>query len=230
MQVNSVLTELPYAKLRIVTVKIALGIHLQLVEMTGTCTSLREPQPNASAISIHAVKGFTDSLRLELEAEGVPISVTLIKPAAIDTMFIEHAKNHMEVEPKLPAPIYAPEIAADAILYAAENFKRDNFVGGAAKLVSSRAHHAPRILDSFMKRFMFKRQKTDMPARDRSQHSVYCIHRAAICRSGRGIAATSMTSSIYTEASIHPKMAFALLLGAGLALVALWRYRQSLTD
>jgi hypothetical protein len=178
--------------------------------------------------SKHAVKGFTDSLRLELEAEGVPISVTLIKPAAIDTMFIEHAKNYMEVEPKLPAPVYAPEIAADAILYAAENPKRDIFVGGAAKLVSSGAHYAPRVMDSFMKRFMFKQQKTDMPARDRSQHSLYSPRSDLQERQGYG--GHVFESSMYTEAAIHPKTAFALLLGAGLALAAFWRYRQNAVD
>ncbi|MDB5794358.1 MAG: short-chain dehydrogenase [Noviherbaspirillum sp.] len=186
------------------------------------------PLQGMYSASKHAVKGFTDSLRLELEAEGVPISVTLIKPAAIDTMFIEHAKNYMEVEPKLPAPVYAPEIAADAILYAAENSRRDIFVGGAAKIVSSGAHYAPRVMDSFMKRFMFKQQKTDIPARDRSQHSLYSPRSDLQERQGYG--GHVFKSSMYTEAAIHPKTAFALMLGAGLALVAFWRYRQNAVD
>ena len=43
--------------------------------------------------SKHAVKGFTDGLRMELEKEGVPISVTLIQPASINTPYAEHAEN-----------------------------------------------------------------------------------------------------------------------------------------
>jgi short-subunit dehydrogenase len=43
--------------------------------------------------SKHAVKGFTDSLRMEIEKDDVPISVTLIKPAGIDTMFTSHARQ-----------------------------------------------------------------------------------------------------------------------------------------
>jgi short-subunit dehydrogenase len=186
------------------------------------------PLQGIYSASKHAVKGFTDSLRAELEAEGAPVSVTLIKPAAIDTMFVEHAKNYMDVEPKLPPPIYAPEIAADAILYAAENFKRDIFVGGAAKLVSSGAHYAPRILDSVMKSLMFKQQQTDMPARDRSHHSLYSPR--SDLQERQGHSGHVYESSLYTKATIHPKTAIALLLGAGLALAALWRYRQFPAD
>jgi short-subunit dehydrogenase len=75
------------------------------------------PLQGMYSASKHAVKAFTDSLRMELEKEGAPISVTLIKPAAIDTMFAVHAKNYMDKEPALPPPIYAPEIVAKAILY-----------------------------------------------------------------------------------------------------------------
>jgi short-subunit dehydrogenase len=103
------------------------------------------PLQGLYAASKHAVKAFTDALRMELEKEGAPMSVTLIKPAAIDTMFAVHAKNYMEKEPALPPPIYAPEIVAKAILYAAQHPKRDVFVGGASKAISAeRLRHAAR--------------------------------------------------------------------------------------
>lgn len=181
------------------------------------------PLQGMYSASKHAVKGFTDSLRLELEAEEIPIAVTLIKPAAVDTMFTEHAKNYMEVEPKLPPPIYAPEIAADAILHAAENVKRDIFVGGAAKLVSSGAHYMPRLMDEFMKRFLFSQQQTDIPARSRAD-SLYSP--GSGLQERLGYPGHVAESSLYTKAALHPRTAMALLLGAGLALVALWQYRE----
>ena len=46
--------------------------------------------------SKHAVKGFTDALRMELEHDGAPVSVSLVKPASIDTPFTEHARNLMD--------------------------------------------------------------------------------------------------------------------------------------
>jgi short-subunit dehydrogenase len=125
------------------------------------------------AASKHAVKGFTDSLRMELEEAGAPVSVTLIKPAAIDTMYLAHAKNYMEVEPKLPAPIYAPEVVAEAILFAAEHPKRDIFVGSASKLASSGARYFPRFMDRYMQRFASGQQRTDRPAAGNAQHALY---------------------------------------------------------
>lgn len=55
------------------------------------------PNQGLYSASKHAVKGFTDALRAELEAQGVPISVTLIKPGSIDTPFPQHAKNYMDL-------------------------------------------------------------------------------------------------------------------------------------
>lgn len=194
-----------------------------LINLGSEVSDHAAPLQGTYAASKHAVKGFTDSLRLELEAEGAPVAVTLIKPAAVDTMFVEHAKNYLEVEPKLPPPVYAPEIVADAILHAAENFKRDVFVGAAAKVMSSTAHYAPRMLDSYMKRFLIGLQKSDMPARDRSQHSLYGAGSNLQERQGQG--GHVMESSLYTKAVIHPKAVMALL-GAGIALTAWWRMRQ----
>lgn len=101
--------------------------------------------------SMHAVKGFTDSLRMALEKEKAPISVTLVKPAAIDTLHTVHAKHGMEREPALPPPVYAPELVAEAILYAARHPRREVFAGGAVKLMSLGRLHLPRLLDGHMR-------------------------------------------------------------------------------
>jgi short-subunit dehydrogenase len=195
-----------------------------VINLGSEVSDIAVPLQGMYSASKHAVKGFTDSLRVELEADGAPVSVTLIKPAAVDTMFVEHAKNYMDVEPRLPPPIYAPEICADAILHAAEHPTRDIFVGAAAKLASSGAHYAPRLLDGYMKRLMFRQQRSDMPARDRSQNSLYTP--GTDLQERQGYAGHVFESSLYTKAAIHPKTALALMVGAGLALAALWRYAQ----
>ena len=59
----------------------------------------------------HAVKAFTDGLRVELEGEGAPISVTLIKPSAIDTPYPEHARNYLDAPGLVtPPPNYDPHL------------------------------------------------------------------------------------------------------------------------
>lgn len=182
------------------------------------------PLQGMYSASKHAVKGFTDSLRVELENEGAPIAVTLIKPAAIDTMFLDHARNYLEVEPRLPPPIYAPDVVADAILHAAEHPTRDLFAGGAARMVYTAAHYAPRLLDHYMRRRMFKQQKSGEPARDRSQHSLYGPGADLLER--KGYEGHVFESSVYTKAAMHRKTTMAVLFGLGLALAAWWRTRQ----
>src|SRR5215216_8017384 len=90
----------------------------------------------------HALKGFTDALRMELEEEGLPISVTLVKPASIDTPFFEKAKTYLGVEPQPVPPVYTPDVVADVILQAAQYPIRELIAGGAALKVSA-ARFAP---------------------------------------------------------------------------------------
>jgi len=192
-----------------------------LVNLGSELSDHAVPLQGAYAASKHAVKAFTDSLRMELEEEGVPVSVTLIKPAAIDTMFVRHAKNFMDVEPRLPPPIYAPEVVAEAILFAAEHPKRDLYVGAASRILSSSAHYAPRLLDKLLERFMFRNQRSDQPARDRDDNSLHGPQHDL--RERQGHAGHTMESSLYTRASMHPLATLAIVAGVGIAGWLLWR-------
>ena len=125
------------------------------------------PLQGAYSAAKHAVKGFTDALRLELEADGAPVSVTLIKPASIDTAFVKHAKNYMDVEPQLPSPIYSPNAVADAILYAAVHPMRDIFVGSAAKAISAMGQRMPAVADKLLGPSTIRAQRSDNLARPR---------------------------------------------------------------
>lgn len=114
----------------------------------------------------HAVKGITDSLRRELQAEKAPVSVTLIKPGAIDTPYTLHAKNQMEGEPVHVPPVYAPEVVAKAILDCAAHPVREVNVGFSARLFPLLDRVSPRIQDFLMSRFfMENKQSKDKPAR-----------------------------------------------------------------
>ena len=105
------------------------------------------PLLSAYNASKHAVKGFTDSLRIEMLAEGAPISITLIKPSAIGTPFPEHGRNLTGFEAKLPPPIYDPQLVAGAILHAAQHHRRSITVGGAGKIQVLGATILPALYD-----------------------------------------------------------------------------------
>lgn len=100
----------------------------------------------------HAVKAATDALRMELERDGAPISVTLIKPSAIHTPYPEHARNYMDEPARLPPILYDPRLVADAILFAAEHPKRQLYVGFSGYLISLGGRLAPRLVDAAMKK------------------------------------------------------------------------------
>ena len=98
--------------------------------------------------SKHAVKGFTDALRVEVEyVDKAPVSVTLIQPTAVDTPFDEHGRNYMDKEANLPKPQLDPQDVADAILKAAVKPTRDTRVGGMSKLNTFVAKNLPGVAD-----------------------------------------------------------------------------------
>ena len=98
----------------------------------------------------HAVEALTETLRMELEQEGAGISVTLIKPGAIDTLFPEHARNYMDAPPRLPPPLYHPDLVAEAILFACSHPRRSLYVGGGGLLSALIGRAAPRLTDFVM--------------------------------------------------------------------------------
>src|SRR3954447_12276155 len=144
-----------------------------LINVGSTLSDRAIPLQGMYCASKHAVKGFTDALRMEIEEAGYPISVTLIKPAAIDTPYKDHAKNYLPVEPKNPAPVYAPETVAEAILFSAEHPERDVFVGAGGKAISVGGKYAPRVTDKVMEAALFDIQQTEEPSPAQRKDGLY---------------------------------------------------------
>jgi short-subunit dehydrogenase len=182
------------------------------------------PLQGTYCASKHAVKGYTDALRMELEEEGAPVSVTLIKPSAIDTPYKDHAKNYLPVEPQNPPPVYAPETVAEAILYSASHPERDVFVGVGGKAMSVGGKFAPRLTDKVMEAALFDVQQTERPSPGDRTDGLYDA--TDDLRERGGYEGHVAESSIYTKATLHPLITGAILLGSSLALAAWWRASQ----
>ncbi|HEX8694895.1 MAG TPA: SDR family oxidoreductase [Longimicrobium sp.] len=168
----------------------------------------------------HAVKAFTDSLRMELEHEGAPVSVTLVKPGAIDTPYPEHARNYMDAEPRHPQPVYAPEVVADAILECAQHPKRSITVGGGGRMMAMMGVLTPRLADRYMEATMYRQQKRKKPGSLPQDEALW----APSPLSGRTRGDQPghiMKSSLYTKAALHPGRTVLALgaFGLGFALV-----------
>jgi short-subunit dehydrogenase len=118
-----------------------------LITLGSIASDLPSPLLGAYTASKHAIKGFINSLRIELVTEQAPVSVTLIKPSGTDTPIGRHAANHEGHEALIPPPIYDPELVARAILHAAEHPRREITVGGLGRLNVLLGTHFPRLLD-----------------------------------------------------------------------------------
>lgn len=116
--------------------------------------------------SKHAVKGYTDTLRVEIEdVDKAPMAITLIQPTAVNTPFPQHARNFMDKEPKLPSPMIDPQQVADAILEAATTPTREKKVGAMAKLNTAVSKLLPSFADKMSARKV-NQQHYDEPPRN----------------------------------------------------------------
>lgn len=138
-----------------------------LVNVGSVLSERSIPLQGAYSASKHAVKGFTEALRMELEHAKLPISVTLVKPGSIATPYAEHARAFTSHEPRNAGPFYAPDLVAKAILRAATEPTRDVFVGGSARAISALGAMAPRLADRLFEGTLFRAQQTDTPTNGR---------------------------------------------------------------
>ncbi len=189
-----------------------------LINLGSETSDAAVPLQGMYSASKHAVKGFTDALRMEVEADKLPISITLIKPTAIHTPFPENAKNYLPYEPQLPPPLYAPELVAEAILHCAEYPTRDFFVGGMAKVHSSMGLNTPRLHEKMNESMIDKMQNSGEPASAHRSDGLYDTNSRLSERGAQD--RFVLEHSLYQQARLHPALTATIAVAGGLALGA----------
>jgi len=125
------------------------------------------PLQGMYSASKHAVKGFTDALRIEVcDLDKARVAITLIQPTAVNTPYPQHARNYMEREPKLPTPMIDPRKVADAILNAATKPTRAVKVGMMSKINTTMAKVAPALGEKIAAKQADRQQYDQPPSRD----------------------------------------------------------------
>ena len=191
-----------------------------LINVGSVLSGVPIPLQGHYTASKHAVKGFTDSLRLELRHEGVPVAVTLIRPAAIDTPYTEHAHNHMaDAEPSVPPPVYAPRVVARAILDCAVRPQREVLVGGAARQMEMMRNTSDRLYGGYAASAVWEQQRAPVGTKRRND----ALYAPSVSGRERGDHdGHVMRTSAYTHTKQHPLQSLLTvgLLGGGAYLLS----------
>ena len=143
-------------------------IHISSVEARRSI-----PLQSPYSASKHGVEGMLDSLRVELQHEGWPISVTNILPSVINTPFYNKVRTKLGVKPTGVPPYYQPSIVAEAILYVAEHPTRDFIVGDVGRVLDVMQRISPVLVDNLLLLIGFAGQRTNEQKSEDAPNNVF---------------------------------------------------------
>lgn len=136
-----------------------------LINVGSVLSKRSVPLQSAYCASKHGVKGFSESLRLEMKREHSGIAVCLVMPSSINTPFFRHARSKVGVMPMPIPPTYEPAVVADALVAVAQVPRREVVVGGSGKFLELVQRLSPGAVDWYMLQHdrMYRQQLTDRP-------------------------------------------------------------------
>jgi NAD(P)-dependent dehydrogenase (short-subunit alcohol dehydrogenase family) len=143
------------------------------IVQVGSALGVRAiPLQSAYCGAKHAINGFTESLRTELLHEHSDIHVTVVQMPALNTPQFSWVLSRLPHHPRPVAPIYQPEVAARAIVHAADHPRRKvHWVGASTVATILGQHTIPAVLDRYLAKTGFSSQQTSQPAdADRSDN------------------------------------------------------------
>ncbi|MET4697294.1 NAD(P)-dependent dehydrogenase (short-subunit alcohol dehydrogenase family) [Constrictibacter sp. MBR-5] len=200
--------------------------HGTIVQVGSALAYRSIPLQSAYCGAKAAVRGFTDSLRCELIHQGSAVRLTMVQLPAVNTPQFEWARAYLPHHPQPVPPIFEPEVAADAILWAAEHPAREYVVGASSAMAILGQKVAPGLLDRYLASTAYAGQQTAEPiSLDRADnlfHPVEGLHatRGRFTRESRG---HSLQFEAVKHAGTIGLAALALLAGATLAATATMR-------
>jgi NAD(P)-dependent dehydrogenase (short-subunit alcohol dehydrogenase family) len=124
------------------------------------------PLQSAYCGAKHAIQGFTESVRCELLHDHSRVRITMVQLPAVNTPQFDWVLSRLPRRPQPVPPIYQPEVAADAIVYAADHpNRREYWVGGSTVATLLANAVAPGVLDRYLARTGYSGQQTDRARR-----------------------------------------------------------------
>jgi NAD(P)-dependent dehydrogenase (short-subunit alcohol dehydrogenase family) len=183
------------------------------------------PLQSAYCGSKHAIQGFTESLRCELMHDGSNVKLTMVQLPALNTPQFGWVKTRLPRKPQPVPPIYQPEVAARAIVWAAHNYRREVNVGMSTAIVIRGNKIAPGLGDYYLSRTGYDSQQQDEPVEPDRRHNLWEPVPGDHGAHGEFDDRASDTS-LQTWATTHPNRLAAMAGLAGLVFGALFGSRR----
>jgi NAD(P)-dependent dehydrogenase (short-subunit alcohol dehydrogenase family) len=198
-----------------------------LIESSGglICISSIEarralPFHSAYSSAKHGIDGFLEALRVELQHDKIPVTVTQVLPATINTPFFSKSMTKIGVQPMAPPPVYSPAVVARTILHVTEHPVRDIVVGGAGKGLLTMQRISPSVLDAALSRVGYKAQQTSQPKSADAPNALYGPVGTDNQVEGQ-FGKFAFSHSLSTWLDLHPVVKNGAFIGAALGLGAL---------
>lgn len=134
------------------------------IVQVGSALSYRSiPLQSAYCAAKHAMRGFTNSLRSELIHDGSKVHITMVQLPALNTPQFDWAKSRLPRKAQPVLPLFQPEVAAEAIYWAAHEKRREVFVGLPTIQAIVGNKIAPGMLDHYLATVAYDGQQTNEP-------------------------------------------------------------------
>jgi NAD(P)-dependent dehydrogenase (short-subunit alcohol dehydrogenase family) len=143
-----------------------------VIVQVGSALAYRAiPLQAAYCAAKHAIEGFTESLRCELLHDRSNVRVTMVQLPALNTPHFDVVRTRLPRHPKPVPPIFEPELAARAVVFAAEHPRREVWVAGSTVRAIVANRIVPGLLDRYLARTGYDAQQTQEPV-DRSSDNL----------------------------------------------------------
>ena len=196
-----------------------------LVNVGSVLSDFPVPVQGAYSATKHALKGFTNALRMELLTDAPEVTVTLLKPSALDTPYREHARSLLGTGGTNPPPVYAAPLAAEAVAHALTRRRRELTIGFGGRGLVWMGQFLPAVAEPLFARVVpaLTRAKDapagagalNTPGRDLRERAPYPAVRER---------------SMWLEAQMRPELTAAVVAGAGALLWLGGKARRALRE
>ncbi len=133
-----------------------------IIVQVGSALAYRGiPLQSAYCGAKHAIQGFTESVRCELIHDRSNVKITMVQMPALNTPQFDWVKSRLPRKPQPVPPIYQPEVAADAVVWAAHHYRREWYVGGSTAVVITGNKIAPGFGDWYLAQQGYGAQQYD---------------------------------------------------------------------